>query len=86
MIGSRSWSRLSSFKKRGGSDDEALNPLQTVKREVLAAVSRPRGLRVADLVGVPPGSIRITTSGKIRRSACPERYRRDEFTRLDTTV
>ncbi len=26
---------------------------------------------VADLVGVPPGSIPITTSGKVRRSACP---------------
>jgi long chain fatty acid CoA FadD26 len=33
---------------------------------------------------VPPGSIPITTSGKVRRSACAERYRQDEFTRLDT--
>jgi long chain fatty acid CoA FadD26 len=33
---------------------------------------------------VPPGSIPITTSGKVRRSACVERYRQDEFTRLDT--
>jgi len=32
---------------------------------------------------VPPGSIPITTSGKVRRSACAERYRQDEFTRLD---
>ena len=32
----------------------------------------------------PPGSIPITTSGKVRRSACAERYRQDEFTRLDT--
>src|ERR1700723_3190958 len=33
---------------------------------------------------VPPGSIPITTSGKVRRSACVERYRQDEFTRLDS--
>ena len=33
---------------------------------------------------VPPGSNPITTSGKVRRSACAERYRQDEFTRLDT--
>jgi long-chain fatty acid adenylase/transferase FadD26 len=33
---------------------------------------------------VPPTSIPITTSGKVRRSACAERYRQDEFTRLDT--
>jgi long chain fatty acid CoA FadD26 len=31
---------------------------------------------------VAPGSIPITTSGKIRRSACVERYRQDDFTRL----
>ena len=37
-----------------------------------------------DFVLVPPGSIPITTSGKVRRSACAERYRQDEFTRLDT--
>jgi long-chain fatty acid adenylyltransferase FadD28 len=32
---------------------------------------------------VPPGSIPITTSGKVRRSACVEQYRRNEFARLD---
>ena len=37
-----------------------------------------------DFVLVPPGSIPITTSGKVRRSGCAERYRQDEFTRLDT--
>jgi acyl-CoA synthetase (AMP-forming)/AMP-acid ligase II len=48
------------------------------------AISKSHGLRVADLVLVPPGSLPITTSGKVRRSACAERYRQDEFTRLDT--
>ncbi|MGH3562887.1 MAG: hypothetical protein ACRDTN_14100, partial [Mycobacterium sp.] len=57
--------------------------LHTVEREVTSAVSRAHQLSVADLVLVPPGSIPITTSGKVRRSACAERYRQDEFTRLD---
>jgi long chain fatty acid CoA FadD26 len=35
---------------------------------------------------VPPGSIPITTSGKIRRSSCVERYQQDGFPRLDVTV
>jgi acyl-CoA synthetase (AMP-forming)/AMP-acid ligase II len=33
---------------------------------------------------VAPGSIPITTSGKVRRFACGERYLRNEFARLDT--
>jgi long-chain fatty acid adenylase/transferase FadD26 len=74
------------FKKRGSSDDEARDRLHTVKRQVASAISRSHGLRVADLVVVPPGSLPITTSGKIRRSACAERYRRDEFNRLDATA
>ena len=58
--------------------------MHTIKQEVTSAISRSHGVRVADLVLVPPGSIPITTSGKVRRSACTERYRGDEFTRLDT--
>jgi long chain fatty acid CoA FadD26 len=60
--------------------------LRSVKREVTSAISRSHSLRVADLVLVSPGSIPITTSGKIRRSACVERYRSDGFKRLDVTV
>ena len=73
------------LKKRGGSDEEALDRLRTVKREVTSAISMSHSVRVADLVLVPPGSIPITTSGKVRRSACVERYRQDEFSRLDVT-
>jgi len=72
------------LKKRGSSDEEARDRLHTVKREVTSAISKSHGLRLADLVPVPPGSIPITTSGKVRRSACAERYRQDEFTRLDS--
>jgi acyl-CoA synthetase (AMP-forming)/AMP-acid ligase II len=39
-------------------------------------------LGTADIVLVSPGSIPCTSSGKVRRSACAERYRRNEFTRL----
>jgi fatty acid CoA ligase FadD28 len=38
---------------------------------------------VADLVLVSPGSIPITTSGKVRRAACVEQYRHNQFARLD---
>jgi fatty acid CoA ligase FadD28 len=55
----------------------------TIKRDVISAISNTHGLKVADLVLVAPGSIPITTSGKIRRSTCVEHYRNDQFTRLD---
>lgn len=71
------------LKNRGESDEEFQARLRTVKREVTSALSKTYGLRLADLVAVSPGAIPITTSGKVRRSACAERYRQDEFTRLD---
>lgn len=74
------------IKKRGGAQEDGSVILRTVKREVTSAISKSHGVRVADLVLVPPGSIPITTSGKVRRSACAERYRLDEFTRLDVST
>ena len=74
------------MKNRGSSDEEALHRLRAVKQEVTSEISKSHGVRVADLVLVPPGSIPITTSGKIRRSSCVEFYQQDEFTRLDVTV
>ncbi|AKN16443.1 fatty-acid--AMP ligase FAAL21/FadD21 [Mycobacterium haemophilum] len=70
-------------KKRGDSDEEAMQKLAAVKNDVTAAISKAHGLNVADLVLVPPGSIPTTTSGKIRRAACVEQYRRQQFSRLD---
>jgi long chain fatty acid CoA FadD26 len=66
-----------------GDSCDVMKRLHSVKREVSSAISRSHRLDVADLVTVPQGSIPITTSGKIRRSACLERYRQNEFTRLD---
>jgi long chain fatty acid CoA FadD26 len=74
------------LKKRGSSEEEALDRLRNMKRIVTSAVSESHNLRVADLVFVSPGSIPITTSGKIRRSACAQRYSQDDFTRLDTNA
>jgi fatty acid CoA ligase FadD28 len=71
------------LKNRGDSYEEATEALGMVKREVTSAISTSHGLKVADLVVVPPGSIPTTTSGKVRRSACIEHYRHGRFARLD---
>jgi long chain fatty acid CoA FadD26 len=72
--------------KKSGCSNEALDKLDGVKHEVKSAISKKHGLQIADLIFVPPGSIPVTTSGKIRRSACADRYRQNEFTRLDTAA
>jgi long-chain fatty acid adenylase/transferase FadD26 len=71
------------LKKHVGSPEETLNRLRTVRQQVASAVSKSHSVGLADLVFVPPGSIPITTSGKVRRSACVERYRQAKFSRLD---
>ncbi|MFG1930773.1 AMP-binding protein [Mycobacterium sp. NPDC048908] len=70
-------------KNRADSLDDAIEAFGMVKREVTSAISNSHGLRVADLVLVPPGSIPTTTSGKVRRAACVEHYRHGRFARLD---
>jgi long-chain fatty acid adenylyltransferase FadD28 len=70
-------------KKRGDSDEDVMRKFAVVKREVTSAISNSHGLGVADLVLVPPGSIPITTSGKVRRAACVEQYGQAQFVRLD---
>ena len=71
------------LKKRGASDEEARDRLRILKRKITSAISDSHGLSVADLVLVLPGSIPVTTSGKIRRSQCVDLYRQDKFKRLD---
>jgi fatty acid CoA ligase FadD21 len=71
------------LKKREASTAEAKHWLSGVKSDVTSAISNAHGLNVKDLVLVPPGSIPTTTSGKIRRAACVEQYRQDQFIRLD---
>lgn len=71
------------LKDRGDSREDAIDRLRGVKRQVTSAISQSHSLRVADIVLVPQGAIPITTSGKVRRSACLDRYRLDDFARLD---
>ncbi len=73
---------IAELKSRGTSDEEAQR-IQNLKHEVSAAVSRSHGVRVSDLMFVAPGSLPITTSGKIRRSTCADCYRSQQFSRLE---
>jgi fatty acid CoA ligase FadD28 len=63
--------------------DDAATTLRVLKRDVMTAIAKAHGLRAADLVLVAPFSIPITAGGKIRRSACAQRYLAGGFTRLD---
>jgi acyl-CoA synthetase (AMP-forming)/AMP-acid ligase II len=69
------------FKKGSVSDEEFQERIRILKDEVTAAISQFHELAVGDIVVVPPGSIPITTSGKIRRSGCVEKYGKNEFVR-----
>lgn len=69
--------------KPRATPEETQERLATMKDEITAAISQAHGITAADLVLVGRGSIPITTSGKIRRQACVELYRRDGFTRMD---
>ncbi|MHC9294298.1 AMP-binding protein [Mycobacterium sp. LTG2003] len=71
------------IRQRAESHEDRMEHLSTVKRAVSTAVFNSHALGIADLVLVQPGSIPITTSGKVRRAACVERYRHGGFVRLD---
>jgi fatty acid CoA ligase FadD28 len=57
--------------------------LRNIQEEVASAISNSHGLSVQDVVLVAPGSIPITTSGKIRRATCVQLYRSGGFQRLN---
>ena len=63
---------------------DAADPFEALRNDVTAAISRVHGVTVADIVLVAPGSLPITTSGKIRRSTCGELYLGQQFARLDS--
>lgn len=60
--------------------------LDSVKQQVTSAVSMTHSVRLSDFVLVGPGSLPLTTSGKVRRASSVELYRNDKFTRLDATT
>jgi len=70
------------FKQRESTAPGSVD-IRSVKQRVRTAVSESHGLRVADVVVVPPGSLPITTSGKIRRSACAQQYLQDKFAGIE---
>ncbi len=71
-------------RKRGDSEAEVTEKLDAIKRDVTVAISNTHGIAVADLVLVgPPGSIPVTTSGKVRRQLSKDLYQRNQFTRVD---
>ncbi|MEI6254030.1 MAG: AMP-binding protein [Mycobacteriaceae bacterium] len=76
---------IAEIKPPGGTPEEAAEKLRDLKRRVATTVKNVHGVRVADLVLVGQGSLPITTSGKVRRSACVEQYRLDQFSRMDAT-
>ena len=71
------------LKKSPDLNGDAIHWLSEIKSDVTSAISNAHGLNVGDLVLVSPGSIPTTTSGKVRRAACIEAYRQDQFVRLD---
>lgn len=60
--------------------------LDSVTQKVTSAVSMTHSVRLADFVLVGPGSLPLTTSGKVRRASCVELYRNDKFSRLDSVT
>ncbi|MGV0642188.1 AMP-binding protein [Mycolicibacterium sp. XJ879] len=70
-------------KQKGASAEEINERFTAIKNDITSAISATHGLRIADLVLVAPGSLPITTSGKIRRSTCVEHYRTGQFARVD---
>jgi mycoketide-CoA synthase len=69
-----------------GDSEEDGQRLTAIRREITAAISRKHELSVADLVLVPPHSIPLTTSGKVRRRDCSKLYQHGAFTRLDAHI
>jgi long-chain fatty acid adenylyltransferase FadD28 len=64
--------------------DRESKSVEAVKHRIASAITEAHNLRFTDVVLVAAGSIPNTTSGKVRRSACVEMYRRNEFTRLNS--
>lgn len=60
--------------------------LESVKQQVTSAISMKHSVGLADFVLVGPGSLPLTTSGKVRRAMCVDLYRADTFSRLDVTT
>ena len=74
------------LKVREESEEAATQKIIGARRAITAAISKAHGLSVADLVLVQPGSIPLTTSGKVRRRDCLQLYLHNEFSRIDEAI
>lgn len=63
--------------------DPARSP--ALRTEITATVAMAHGVKVSELVFVDPGSLPVTTSGKVRRSLSAEHYANGRFTPLGAT-
>lgn len=59
-----------------------IDQLAELKSQVVSAVSKAHAVRVSDVVLLDPGSLPITTSGKVRRAASMDRFRTGQFSPL----
>ncbi|MEW5809828.1 MAG: AMP-binding protein [Actinomycetota bacterium] len=59
--------------------------LEAVTQQVTSAISMTHSVRLSDFALVPPGSLPLTTSGKVRRAMSADLYRDNKFQRLDAT-
>ncbi|KRE33141.1 acyl-CoA synthetase [Mycobacterium sp. Soil538] len=59
--------------------------LEAVTQQVTSAVSMTHSVRLSDFALVPPGSLPLTTSGKVRRAMSKDLYLTGAFNRLDAT-
>ncbi len=60
--------------------------LESLKQQVTAAISMTHSVSLTDFVLTGPGTLPLTTSGKVRRAASVELYRSGDFIRLDVTT
>jgi len=70
-------------KKRGHSEEEVTENLRNTSEQVTSAISNSHGISAGDVVLVAPGSIPITTSGKVRRATCVQLCQDGGFQRID---
>lgn len=74
---------LIEYRPKAGAEGDPVEAMRAAKRDVVSAVSKAHGLKINEVVLVAPGSLPITTSGKIRRARCVELYRQNELARLE---
>jgi fatty-acyl-CoA synthase len=66
------------------AETKADGDLEAVRREVHDVATRVTGLPPQDIVFVEPGALPKTSSGKLQRTLCRERYQADQLVSVDS--